>query len=236
VRALVFDTWGTVVDWHGSILDELRAFGRRTGVAVDWEVFLAEWQGAYGPGKKKVNSGELPWTKVDAFYREALEQLLAKYKINGLTELEVDYLNRAWTRLQPWPDSVAGMTLLKPKYVLSPLSNASFAWLIDIARFARLPFDCILSAENAHWYKPRKEVYLTALDLLDSKPQEVMLVAAHNYDLAAACGLGMRTAFIARPNEFGFRQTTDLKPEQAWDLIADDMIDLAVKMGAAGRG
>ena len=182
-------------------------------------------------GKQKVNRGELPWTKVSVFYREALERLLAKNHISCLTEREIDHLNRAWTRTRPWPDSVTGMTLLKRKYVLSPLSNASFAWLIDIARFAGLPFDCILSAENARCYKPREEVYLTALALLDRKPEEVMLVAAHNYDLAAARSHGMRTAFIARPTEFGPRQSQDFRAEQEWDVIADDMIGLAIKMG-----
>jgi 2-haloacid dehalogenase len=233
VKALVFDTWGTVVDWRGSILDELRALGRQKGLALDWEDFLAEWKDAYKPAMERVNSGEQPWTKIDALYREALDRLLAKHKIDGLTEPEIEHLNRAWTRTRPWPDSVAGMTLLKRRYVLSPLSNATVAWLIDIARFAGLPFDCILSAENARWYKPRPEAYRTALELLNRRPEQVMLVAAHNYDLAAARSLGMQTAFIPRPTEFGPHQNQDVRAEQDWDVVADDMIDLAKKMGAA---
>jgi 2-haloacid dehalogenase len=232
VRALVFDVWGTVVDWHRSVLDELLAFGAQRGLAIDWEAFLSEWQSAYNPGKKKVNSGALPWTTVDVLYRQALERLLVHHEITGVTELEIEHLNRAWTRMRPWPDSVAGFMPLKRKYVLSTLSNGSFSWLIDIAKFAGLPFDCILSAENARCYKPRPEVYLTALALLGRKPGEVMLVAAHNYDLGAARALGMRTAFIPRPAEFGSRPTMDPKPEQDWDVVADNMIDLARKMGA----
>jgi len=232
VTALIFDTWGTVVDWRGSLLNELCALGRRMDLKIDWEPFLEEWRSAYEPAKQKVNSGELPWTKMDVFYRQALVQLLAKHNITGLGEDDIEHLNRAWTRTRPWPDSVAGLTLLKRRYVLSPLSNASFAWLIDIARFAGLPFDCVISSENARCYKPRPEVYLTAVNLLGRKPDQVMLVAAHNYDLRAARSLGLRTGFIARPTEFGPRQNKDFQAEERWDVIAEDMIDLARKMGA----
>jgi 2-haloacid dehalogenase len=232
VTALIFDTWGTVVDWRGSVLDELCAFGRRKQLRIDWEAFLDEWRSAYEPSKQKVNSGELPWTKMDVFYRRALVQLLSKHNVDGLDEADIEHLNRAWTRTRPWSDSVAGLTLLKRRYILSPLSNASFAWLIDIARFAGLPFDCIISAENARCYKPHPEVYLTAVNLLDRKPEQVMLVAAHNYDLRAARSLGLRTGFISRPTEFGPRQSKDFQAEERWDVIAEDMIDLARKMGA----
>ncbi|MGA2961702.1 MAG: haloacid dehalogenase type II [Candidatus Korobacteraceae bacterium] len=231
VKVLIFDTWGTVVDWRGSVLDELCAFGQRKELKIDWEAFLEEWRSAYGPAKEKVNSGELPWTTMDVFYRQALVQLLGKYNIKGLDEGDIEHLNRAWTKTRPWPDSVAGLTLLKRRYILSPLSNASFAWLIDIARFAGLPFDCIISSENAHWYKPRPEVYLTAVNLLGRKPEQVMLVAAHNYDLRAARSLGLRTGFIPRPMEFGPHQSQDFQAEESWDVIAEDMIDLARKMG-----
>jgi 2-haloacid dehalogenase len=233
IKALVFDVWGTVVDWRSSVLDELRALGQKRGLSIDWEAFLTDWHSAYYPGKERVNKGELPWTTVEAIYRQALDRLLVQHRIAGLTDSEVEYLNRAWTRMRPWPDSVAGFTLLKRRYVLSTMSNGSFAWLIEIARFGGLPFDCIISAENARCYKPRPEVYRTALSLLARKPEEVMLVAAHNYDLSAARALGMRTAFIPRPTEYGPRQTKDLKPEQDWDVVAADMIDLAQKMGAA---
>jgi len=232
VTALIFDTWGTIVDWRGSLLNELCALGRRMDLKIDWEPFLEEWRSAYEPAKQKVNSGELPWTKMDVFYRRALLQLLSKHNVDGLDEADIEHLNRAWTRTRPWSDSVAGLTLLKRRYILSPLSNASFAWLIDIARFAGLPFDCIISAENARCYKPRPEVYLTAVNLLDRKPEQVMLVAAHNYDLRAARSLGLRTGFISRPTEFGPRQSKDFQAEERWDVIAEDMIDLARKMGA----
>jgi 2-haloacid dehalogenase len=231
VTALIFDIWGTVVDWRGSVLDELCALGRRKDLKIDWQVFLDEWRSAYEPAKQKVNSGELPWTTMEVFYRRALVQLLDKHNISGLGEDDIDYLNWAWTRTRPWPDSVAGLTLLKMRYILSPLSNASFAWLIDIARFAGLPFDCIISAENARCYKTRPEVYMTAVTLLGRKPEQVMLVAAHNNDLSAARSLGLRTAFIPRPMEYGSNQSKDLQAAENWDVIAEDMIDLARKMG-----
>jgi 2-haloacid dehalogenase len=231
VSALVFDTWGTVVDWRSSVLDELIAFGRRKNLEIDWEIFLAEWRSTYAPTMQKINSGALRWMKSNEFYRDALVRLLAKYNVSGLAPEEIEFLNRAWTRTRPWEDSVPGLTHLKRRYILSPLSNASFAWLVDIARFAELPFDCIISSENARRYKPDPEVYLTAINLLSCKPQQVMLVAAHNYDLRAARSLGLRTGFIPRPTESGPGQSQDLQAEENWDVIAEDMVDLAKKMG-----
>jgi 2-haloacid dehalogenase len=230
VVALVFDTWGTVVDWHSSVLADLIAFGSRKNMDIDWEIFLGEWRSAYGPAMQKINSGATRWMKSDEFYRDALVRLFAKYKVTGLAEEEIQFLNCAWTRTRPWADSVPGLKLLKSRYILSPLSNASFAWLVAIARYGDLPFDCIISSENAKRYKPDPAVYRTALDLLGCKPQQVMLVAAHNYDLHAARSLGLRTAFIPRPTEHSPHQAQDLQAEENWDVIAKDMVDLARKM------
>jgi 2-haloacid dehalogenase len=176
-----------------------------------------------------VNSGQSPWTRVSAIYRAALEGLLAENHVTGMTPAEIDHLTRAWTRTRPWPDSKNGLARLKKKYVLSTLSNGDFAWLVDIAKFADLPFDCIITAENARRYKPDPAVYLTAIELLGVQSNEVMMVAAHNYDLRAARKLGMRTAFIPRPFEFGPTQTSDLVAEDDWDIIAHDMLDLAAQ-------
>jgi len=233
VKALVFDTWGTVVDWRSSVLDELRELKKSKNAAFEPEEFLREWNAAYNPGKEKVNSGEWPWTQVSTMYWRALNDLLAKYGLSGMTPDEVDRLNRAWTRTRPWPDSQSGLSRLKQKYVLSTLSNGDFAWLVDIAKFGGLPFDCIITAENARRYKPDPSVYLTAIELLGRAPHEVMMVAAHNYDLRAARKLGLRTAFIPRPLEYGPQQTSDLVAENDWDVIAHDMGDLAAQMGAA---
>ena len=231
IRALTFDTYGTVVDWRTSVLRELEALGGRKALAVDWVRFLDDWKAAYRPGMDKVNRGESPWTTVDAIYRMRLGELLVVYGISSLATEEVEALARVWWRLQPWPDAVPGLRRLKRKYIISPPSNASFIGMVELARSAGLPWDCVITAENARCYKPRPEVYRTAIDLLGLTPGEVMMVAAHNYDLAAARGEGMATAFVPRPLEYGLGQTTDLKPESEWDVVAEDFEDLAARLG-----
>ena len=232
VRALTCDTYGTLVDWRGTILDELHAFGKTHGLDRDWEAFLTDWKTCYRAGMEKVNAGEWPWTTIDTIYRRRLGELLRSYGIAGIGEPEVEHLNRVWWRLRPWPDSVAGLTRLRRRYIITPLSNASFAGMVNLARSAGLPWDCILTAENARRYKPAPEVYRTAIELLGLRPGEVMMVAAHNYDLAAARSHGMRTAFVPRSAEYGPAQTTDLAPESDWDVVAKDMEDLARALGA----
>ena len=231
IRALTFDTYGTVVDWRTSVLRELEAFGGRKALAVDWVRFLDDWKAAYRPGMDKVNRGESPWTTVDAIYRMRLEELLDAYGISSLATEEIEALARVWWRLHPWPDAVPGLRRLKRKYIIAPLSNASFIGMVELARSAGLPWDCVITAENARCYKPRPEVYRTAIDLLGLAPGEVMMVAAHNYDLAAARGEGMATAFVPRPLEYGLGQTTDLKPESEWGVVAEDFEDLAASLG-----
>ena len=227
IRALTFDTFGTLVDWRGSILAELEALGARRGLVVDWPRFLAEWKSCYRDGMDKVNAEEWPWTTLEEIYHRRLVELLPTYRIGGMSDAEVEHLNLVWWRLRPWPDVVAGLGRLKARYVLSPLSNASFAGMVHLGKFAGLPWDCVITAENARCYKPRPEVYLTAMELLGLSAGEVMMVAAHNYDLRAARALGMRTAFIPRPTEYGPDQSTDLAPEADWDVVAADVKDLA---------
>jgi 2-haloacid dehalogenase len=231
VQALTFDTYGTVVDWRDSVLAELTAFGAARGLAVDWPAFLTEWQAAYRPGMDRVNSGEWPWTTVEAIYRRRLEELLPRYEIESLGEGDLVRLTRAWWRLHPWPDAVPGLRRLRTRFLLSPLSNGSFAGMVHLARFAGLPWDCIITAENARCYKPRPEVYRTAVRLLGLRPAEVMMVAAHNYDLAAARACGLGTAFVPRAAEHGPGQTSDLAPDADWDVVASDFLDLADQLG-----
>ena len=192
--------------------------------------FLDDWKAAYRPAMDRVNRGEIPWTTVDEIYRLRLEELLVKYAITGLAPEEIATLSHVWWRLRPWPDSVAGIQRLKRRYIVTPLSNASFIGMVELARFAGLPWDCIITAENARCYKPRPEVYRTAMALLGLEPGEVMMVAAHNYDLAAARAQGMATAFVPRPLEYGPGQRTDLKAESDWDVVADDLEDLAGRL------
>jgi 2-haloacid dehalogenase len=231
VKALLFDTYGTVVDWRGSMLGELETFGADRRLRVDWARFLDDWKSCYRPGMDKVNRGEWPWTTVEEIYRRGLEEALARQGVS-LAEGDREHLVQAWRRLRPWPDAVAGLTRLRARYVIAPLSNASFAGMVHLARFARLPWDCVITAENAGCYKPCPEVYRTAARLLGLPAREIMMVAAHNYDLRAAREFGLRTAFVPRPTEYGASQTTDLTPESAWDVVAADFEDLARALGA----
>ena len=231
VQALTFDTYGTVVDWRDSVLAELLAFGAARGLYVDWTRFLTEWKAGYRPGMDRVNAGEWPWTTVEAIYRRRLEELLPRHGIEGLGEADLVELTRVWWRLAPWPDAVAGLARLRRRYIVTPLSNASFAGMVHLARHAALPWDCVITAENAGCYKPDPRVYRTACRLLGLAPAQVMMVAAHNYDLTAARAEGMRTAFVARPTEYGPRQTTDLEPESDWDVVAKDFHELATVLG-----
>jgi 2-haloacid dehalogenase len=179
----------------------------------------------------KVRHGEIGWTKLDDLHRMALDQLLKEFNVTGVPEAGIDHLNRAWHRLDPWPDSVAGLTRLKKKFVLTTLSNGNVALMVNMAKRAGLPWDVVLGAEPTRHYKPQREAYTGTAEYLGLKPEELMLVAAHNGDLKAASGFGLRTAFVPRPTEHGPGQTKDLKPEGAWDVVAKDFVDLAEQMG-----
>jgi 2-haloacid dehalogenase len=231
VKALVFDTFGTVVDWRSSIIAEGAAWGQSKGLSIDWPRFADRWRNGYAPAMEKVRKGELPWTKLDDLHRRILDDLLQEFKIKGLTEEEKDHWNRVWHRLKPWPDSVAGLARLKKRFTIAPLSNGNVSLLTDMAKNARLPWDLILSAELARHYKPDREAYLTAVDLLSLKPEEVMMTAAHRGDLEAARGLGLRTGFIHRPKEYGPDHQADNAKAGDFDAVASDMLDLASKMG-----
>ena len=230
VKALVFDVFGTVVDWRTSLIEQFQAFGSEKGLSVNWEAFVDGWKSCYRPGMDAVREGRLPWTNVDGIYRPKLDALLGEYKITGLAEAEKIRLNRAWHRCKPWPDVVAGLTRLKTKYVLSTLSNGDVACLVNMAKYGGLPWDCVFCAEVFRHYKPDPEVYRGAIELLGLEPEEIMLVAAHNYDLRAARSYGMRTAFVPRPSEHGSGQTSDLKPEEDWDVVVSDFGELATIM------
>jgi 2-haloacid dehalogenase len=232
VKALVFDVFGTVVDWRTSVTKELEALGKRKGFAVDGAKFADAWRAGYGPSMNRVRTGELPWTKLDVLHRLTLDKILVEFGIAGLTEAETDALNRSWHRLRPWPDSVTGLTRLKKKFVVAPLSNGNISLMTDMAKHAGLPWDCILGAELVRHYKPDREVYQSAADFLDLKPAEVMMVAAHLGDLRAAQTVGLKTAFVTRPLEFGPTRKPDLKADFPVDISAKDFNDLAGQLGA----
>lgn len=232
VKALVFDTFGTVVDWRTSIAAEIDELARRKGLNVDGAKFADAWRAGYAPSMNKVRTGALPWTTLDRLHRMILDPLLVEFGITGLSEAEIASLNRAWHRLRPWPDAVQGLTRLKAKFIIAPLSNGNIALMTNMAKHAGLPWDCILGAELARHYKPDREVYQSAADFLDLPAAEVMMVAAHSGDLRAAAQVGLRTAFVTRPQEFGPNGKPDLKAATPVDLSATDFNDLARQMGA----
>ncbi|MBI3490678.1 MAG: haloacid dehalogenase type II [Acidobacteria bacterium] len=231
-KALVFDTFGTVVDWRSSVAAEVQQLARGKGLTVDAAKFADAWRAGYGPSMNRVRTGELPWTKLDDLHRMTLDRILPEFNITGLTEDEKATLNHAWHRLKPWPDAVAGLTRLKKKFIIAPLSNGNISLMTELAKFGGLPWDCILGAELARHYKPDREVYQSAADFLDLKPADVMMVAAHLGDLRAAKGVGLRTAFVTRPLEYGPGGRADLKPDASVDVSAKDFNDLASQLGA----
>jgi len=232
VRALVFDVFGTVVDWRSSVTSEVRQVAQRKGLSVDAEKFADAWRAGYGPSMNRVRTGDLPWTKLDALHRMTLDRILTEFGIAGLSDAEKEGLNRAWHRLKPWPDSVEGLTRLKKKFIVAPLSNGNISLMTDLARHAGLPWDCILGAELVRHYKPDREVYQSAADILDLQPAQVMMVAAHLGDLRAANSVGLHTAFVTRPLEFGPAGKPDLKADASMDVSATDFNDLARQLGA----
>ena len=208
-KALVFDTFGTVVDWRSSVAREVEALAKRKGVTLDAAKFADAWRAGYGPSMNRVRSGELPWTKLDALHRMTLDKILIDFKLAGLNEEEKDALNRGWHRLTPWPDAVSGLTRLKKKFIIAPLSNGNISLMTDLAKHSGLPWDVILGAELVRHYKPDREVYQSAADILDLKPADVMMVAAHLGDLRAAKQVGLRTAFVVRPRSSDQRGKPD---------------------------
>ena len=231
VKALVFDVFGTVVDWRTSVAREVEELARRKGLKVDGAKFAETWRAGYGPSMNRVRKGELPWTKLDRLHRMILDTILPDFGIVGLSEAETNELNRAWHRLRPWPDVVAGLTRLKKKLILAPLSNGNIGLMTDMAKHSGLPWDCILGAELVRHYKPDPEVYQSAMDFLDLKVGEVMMVAAHVGDLRAAKAGGLRAAFVPRPLEYGPAGKPDVTGDPSFDVTAKDFNDLAGQLG-----
>ena len=231
VRALAFDVFGTVVDWRGSIIRQGPAFGAAHGFELDWAAFANAWRAEYQPAMQRVRSGEIGFVKLDVLHRMNLEKVLDDFGISGLSDTVLADFNRMWHRLDPWPDVIDGLTRLKTKYILVTLSNGNVSLMVNMAKRAGLPWDIILGAEIAGNYKPEPVVYQNAADMLDLATPQIMLVAAHNDDLVAAGRVGLRTAFVPRPTEYGPDQTTDQAPAHDFDIVAADFGDLAAQLG-----
>jgi 2-haloacid dehalogenase len=232
IHMCVFDTFGTVADWRGSVIAEVEELARRKGWDLDAEAFAVAWRAQYGPSRNRVRTGDLPWTKLDDLHRMTLDDLLIQFEIEGLTEAEKVHLNKVWHRLHPWPDAPEGLARLKTRYVLSPLSNGNLALLTEMAKFGGLPWDCVLGSDVARHYKPDKEMYLMPSEYFDIPPSAVMMVAAHVGDLDSAKSYGLRTAYVHRPLERGPNAAPWDPPEVGrFDFIATDFNDLASQLG-----
>jgi len=234
IRAVLFDVFGTVVDWRSGVAREATAFFARHGIAnIDGFAFADAWRDRYEPSMAAISKGGRTFVRLDVLHRENLEAALKEFGVDPV-QLPGDALadlNLAWHRLDPWPDVIAGLSRLKTKYIIAPLSNGNIVLLTNMAKRAGIPWDAILGAEVVRAYKPTPESYLCTVDVLGMKPDEVCLAAAHNGDLEAAQKCGLRTAMVPRPTEHGPGQTIDLRPTGNWDFVAKDFVERARLMG-----
>jgi 2-haloacid dehalogenase len=232
LQALVFDVFGTVVDWRGGVMREIAQVAAGKGVAVDAGAMADAWRDRYDPAMAPVREGRRPWVKLDVLHRENLVAILGDFGLAGLSAAEIDDLAFAWRRLDPWPDAVPGLVRLKRRYALATLSNGNVALMVAMARRAGLPWDAVLGAEPTRSYKPDPACYLGTADMLGLAPADCMMVAAHPGDLVAAASCGLRTAFVPRPHEHG----PGIGPEKPgpgdrFDVTASDFGDLARQLG-----
>ncbi|CEG57903.1 haloacid dehalogenase type II [Legionella fallonii] len=232
IKAITFDVQGTCVDFVQPLLRTGEEINHAKGLEIDWATLSFEWRRLYRNMLDEVISGQRLWIRVDHIYRQTLDTLLENKKLSAYFSIaERDELNTIWSRLEPWPDSIEGLSRLRQKFVTSTLSNAGMATMVSIVKHARLPFDALLTSELAHNYKPSPTVYQLAVDYLGYRPDEILMVACHKYDLNAAQAFGMRTAFVARPLEFGLDIKPDLAPEPWFDLCVDSFVALAEVLG-----
>lgn len=227
VKVLAFDIFGTVVDWHGSIVREMQALYP----AVDGDAFAIAWRSGYQPAMARVMRGEQGWTRIDALHRGILDEILPKFGLAHLTEAERWHLNHVWQRLDPWADSVTGLTRLKSRFTITTLSNGNISLLTHMAKRAGLPWDCVLSAEVFRAYKPHPDTYLGVARTFDLEPAQVALVATHHDDLEAARACGLRTIYVERPLELGAARPKDCTPQPGNDLHTSSILDLAQRLG-----
>lgn len=230
IKALLFDVFGTVVDWRSSVISECNKLEKETGVSGNWEKLTDMWRQKYAPSMDEVRNGKRDWVILDTLHKESLISILKDLEIHGLSEKDIDHLNKAWHRLDPWPDSVQGLKLLKQSFSISTLSNGGTNLLSNMANYSNLPWDNIFSAETFMHYKPDPETYLGAVKKLNLKKEEVMLVAAHNNDLLAAKQYGLKTAFVLRATEYGPNQDFDLEADKDIDISSSNFIDLSDKL------
>jgi 2-haloacid dehalogenase len=231
VRALFFDVFGTLVDWRTSVAREAEALLKPRGFAIDWLAFADAWRAEYQPAMKEVREGRVAFCKLDVLHRKNLERILPRFGLQSVPADMLGDLNLAWHRLDGWPDSAPGLARLKRKFAIAPVSNGNISLMVDLARRNGFPWDAILGSEIAGDFKPKPRVYLAACEALDLAPAQCMMVAAHASDLAAAAACGLRTGFVARPNEYGPGKGSKASADPV-DVSAASLDELAAKLGA----
>ncbi len=224
--AVLFDTFGTTVDWRGSMTAHGQKLGAKTGVNADWEGLANEWRAHYKPAIKPVREGRRKWTGFDTLHREELDKIAGRFGAKKLSSADRDWLTRGWHYLAAWPDVVSALTRLKKSYTIGPLSNGTTRQMVDLAKWSGLPWDLVFGADMFQTYKPDPKLYLAAAKCLEFQPAEILLVAAHNEDLQAAAEVGFRTCFV-------YRKTEDLKPTGKYDFVVDDFEHLARMLAPA---
>jgi len=229
-HAILFDTFGTLVDWRSSLISAFTQFGQSRQLNVSWPALVDQWRAAYAPSMDLVRTGQQPWMILDELHRASLTELLPSFGLTDLSSQDTDYLTHFWHQLNPWPDVLPGLAHLKTRFLIGPLSNGNFSLMVELNKFAGFGWDFVFGSDLFKHYKPDPETYLGACALLGLEPGQVLMVAAHNYDLDAARSLGLRTGFIPRPTEYGPAQTKDLEAEGLWDFVAADLEDLAAQL------
>jgi 2-haloacid dehalogenase len=231
IRALTFDVFGTVTDWRSAIIRDGSELSRKRSFELDWGTFADRWRGGYWDEMNRVRRGEIPWVKLDVLHRHTLDRLLREFKCDRLTESDKQWLNLVWHRLTAWPDVKPALARLHQRFALAAFSNANVSMLVDIFRYAGLSWDGLLSAEMAHHFKPEREAYLMAADFLGLRPEQILMVAAHFDDLEGAHAVGLRTAYVQRPKEYGPEYKMPPRPKFAFDFETPGLAELCDKLG-----
>jgi 2-haloacid dehalogenase len=231
VKALVFDVFGTVVDWRTGVAREAEAILKPLGYQLDWLAFADTWRNGYQPAMDEVRTGKIPFAKLDVLHRHMLESIRGKFGLQKLEEPVLAELTLAWHKLDAWKDVGPGFARLRRRYMMAPCSNANIAMMVDIARRNDIRWDAILGSEIAGGYKPQPRVYLGTAEALNLKPEQVMMVAAHSGDLASAAKNGLRTGHVGRPGEGG-PGTGESAPKGNFDVVAKNFEEFADKLGA----
>lgn len=230
MKAILFDVFGTTVDWRSSIISELERFGGENGLNAGWEDMADRWRAGFRDLQGRIARGERDWITMDAIHREVLDEMLRDLNASDFPEEKVAHLNRAWHRLRPWPDTVEGLTLMKRDSIIGTLSNGNLSLLVSLAKYGGLPWDCVLSTGMFGTYKPNPEVYLGAVRMLDAKPGDVMMVAAHAYDVDGAREAGLKTAYVFRLDEFGPGKGEDPGDTSRFDIVASSFVELGERL------